>query len=127
WVAGSDIDWRKYYEKMRAFERKPKTVSLPTYPFARDHYWIDITAGRQGAVTGRPSSDVATCVIHPLLHSNTSDLSQQSYSAIFTGEEFFLSDHQVRADGRTVQKVLPAVAYLEMARAAIDHALPARP
>ena len=68
----------------------------------------------------------ATAVLHPLLHSNTSDLSEQRYSSTFTGDEFFLTDHQVRTDGHAGQKVLPGVAYLEMARAAIEHALPAR-
>ncbi|HEV3038147.1 MAG TPA: SDR family NAD(P)-dependent oxidoreductase, partial [Candidatus Angelobacter sp.] len=64
----------------------------------------------------------STSAIHPLLHSNTSDLSEQRYSSTFTGEEFFLIDHQVVANGREGQKVLPGVAFLEMARAAIQQA-----
>src|SRR5262245_15478704 len=75
----------------------------------------------------RPSDSAATSVIHPLLHRNTSDLSEQRYSSTFTGEEFFLADHQVEVDDQARQKVLPGVAYLEMARAAIEHASPARP
>src|SRR6266545_3328709 len=75
----------------------------------------------------RRSSISAAAVIHPLLHRNTSDLSEQRYSSTFTGEEFFLADHQARVDGRADQKVLPGVAYLEMARAAIERALPSRP
>ena len=42
----------------------------------------------------------AASAIHPLLHSNTSDLSEQRYSSTFTGEEFFLADHQVGVNGR---------------------------
>ncbi|HKO55117.1 MAG TPA: SDR family NAD(P)-dependent oxidoreductase, partial [Thermoanaerobaculia bacterium] len=110
WTAGTEIDWRKYYESPR------QPASVPTYPFAKDRHWIEAAA-----------RVVPTAVMHPLLHVNTSDLRQQSYSATFTGEEFFLADHQVRADGRSVQKVLPAVAYLEMTRAAIERALPAWP
>src|SRR5215813_4403597 len=75
----------------------------------------------------RRSSVLAAAVIHPLLHRNTSDLIQQRYSSTFTGKEFFLADHQARVDGRADQKVLPGVAYLEMARAAIERALPSRP
>ena len=52
--------------------------------------------------------------IHPLLQQNTSDLTEQRYSSTFTGGEFFLADHVVRG-----QRVLPGVAYLEMARAAV--------
>src|SRR5262245_41027415 len=75
----------------------------------------------------RRSSVSAAAVIHPLLHRNTSDLSEQRYSSTFTGEEFFLADHRAPVDGRAGQKVLPGVAYLEMARAAVERAVPARP
>jgi acyl transferase domain-containing protein len=46
----------------------------------------------------------------------------KNYSSTFTGEELFLKDHQVKG-----QKILPAVAYLEMARAAVENAVPAKP
>ncbi len=106
WAKGLDLDWSKVYGVS-----KPRRISLPTYPFAKERYWIEVAAG-EGA---------ASAVLHPLLHSNTSDLSEQRYRSTFTGDEFFLADHQVKA-----RKVLPAVAYLEMARAAIEEALPAR-
>src|SRR5215510_1922041 len=77
--------------------------------------------------SGRCSSSIAGSVLHPLLHCNTSDLSEQRYSSTFTGEEFFLVNHQVQAQGHAGQKVLPGTVYLEMARAAIEQALPERP
>ncbi|HEX8616168.1 MAG TPA: SDR family NAD(P)-dependent oxidoreductase, partial [Thermoanaerobaculia bacterium] len=122
WVKGLELDWSRLHESA-----SPRRVSLPTYPFAQERYWIDTAAPTHHATTHNATLSSAAAVLHPLLHNNTSDLGQQSYSATFTGDEFFLTDHQVRADGRTVQKVLPGVAYLEMARAAIEHALPARP
>ena len=64
-------------------------------------------------------------MLHPLLHRNTSDLRQQRYNSIFTGDEFFLRDHQVAIDDQGVKKVLPAAATLEMARAAVEQAWPA--
>ncbi|MBO0798886.1 MAG: polyketide synthase dehydratase domain-containing protein, partial [Blastocatellia bacterium] len=63
-------------------------------------------------------------MLHPLLHSNTSDLTEQRFSSTFSGEEFFLTDHRVRMSDGVVQKLLPGAACLEMARAAIEHALP---
>jgi len=119
WTMGIEVDWRKCLEPGGWEEREPQIVDVPTYPFAKERYWIDAAA--------RSKAAAATRVLHPLLHTNSSDLSQQSYSTTFSGEEFFLSDHQVRVDGPTAQKVLPAVAYLEMARAAIEHALPGPP
>nr|QEO74213.1 methyltransferase [uncultured bacterium] len=47
--------------------------------------------------------------LHPLLHTNTSTLGQQSYRTTFTGTEPFLEE-----------QVLPQGACLEMARAAIE-------
>ena len=108
WVRGVEVDWTRLYTD------RPRRVSLPAYPFARERYWIDVTAGLSVPVVGAAAS-----VLHPLLHRNTSDLTEQRYSSTFSGGEFFLADHQVAS-----HKVLPGVAYLEMARAAIAQALP---
>ncbi|HET8773435.1 MAG TPA: SDR family NAD(P)-dependent oxidoreductase, partial [Thermoanaerobaculia bacterium] len=103
WVQGVEIDWRRLYG-----EDTPRRVSLPAYPFARERYWIEIQA----------PSPVGT-VLHPLLHRNVSDLSEQRYSSTFTGSEPFLVE-------RAGRKALAAAAYLEMARAAVEQALPER-
>uniref|UniRef100_UPI000553D869 polyketide synthase dehydratase domain-containing protein n=1 Tax=Aquimarina macrocephali TaxID=666563 RepID=UPI000553D869 len=89
-------------------------INLPLYPFVKERYWIDGLEEKNIHANG-----TTTSVLHPLLHLNTSDFSKQSYSTTFSGEEFFLKDHQVFN-----QKVLPGVAYLEMARAAIEKSMP---
>ncbi|MCP5006300.1 MAG: SDR family NAD(P)-dependent oxidoreductase, partial [Planctomycetes bacterium] len=108
WVKGLVLDWNKLYGEI-----KPKRISLPTYPFARERYWIAEVQGK-GIIS---NAGAAVSVIHPLLHENTSDLSEQRFTSTFTGKEFFLSDHQVNGE-----KVLPGVCYLEMARAAVEKA-----
>jgi acyl transferase domain-containing protein/enoyl-CoA hydratase/carnithine racemase/acyl carrier protein/SAM-dependent methyltransferase/ribosomal protein S18 acetylase RimI-like enzyme len=127
WVSGIEIDWNKSYECARSGENRPQRVSLPTYPFAKERFWIDMAASEQGAARGVSHAGPTTTIIHSLLHSNTSDLSEQRFTSTFTGEEFFLTDHRVRMDGADAQKVLPGVTYLEMARVAIEEALPAPP
>ncbi|MCP4287947.1 MAG: SDR family NAD(P)-dependent oxidoreductase, partial [Gammaproteobacteria bacterium] len=87
--------------------------SLPTYPFARECYWIPEISDQLSVI-----SNQGVGVLHPLLHQNTSDLSEQRFSSTFTGQEFFLADHVVQG-----QRVLPGVACLEMARAAVDRAV----
>ena len=116
WVNGLDVEWSRFYGEVR-----PQRISLPTYPFARERYWIDVAAA---PFVG---ADAPAAVLHPLVHSNTSNLAVQRYRSVFTGHEFFLADHQIGADGDPRRKLLPAVAYLEMARAAIEQALPAWP
>jgi acyl transferase domain-containing protein len=117
WIKGLELDWNKLYGQV-----KPRRIRVPLYPFAKERYWIDSPAIVPVSVKGTSAE-----ALHPLLHTNTSDFGQQSYGSTFSGAEFFLSDHRVRLDGRGVQKVLPGVAYLEMARAAIEHASPIRP
>ncbi|WFE15879.1 type I polyketide synthase [Bacillus atrophaeus] len=36
WVKGLNIDWNMLYQ-----DDKPQRISLPSYPFARDRYWIE--------------------------------------------------------------------------------------
>ena len=87
-------------------------ISLPTYPFDRERYWIP---DKEVKVTG-PSADlIKTSYIHPLLHLNTSDFTEQRYSSTFTGKEIFFSDNS--ESGR---KVIPPVFNLEMSRAAVE-------
>jgi len=109
WVKGLSFDWNMLYSGV-----KPRRISLPAYPFARESYWMEETKGGHKAFSMASSINNAA-FIHPLLQQNTSDLSEQRYSTIFTGSEFFLADHVIKG-----QHVLPGVAYLEMARAAVE-------
>ena len=116
WVRGLELDWNTLYEAVT-----PQRISLPAYPFAKERYWIEAEESRH---RDRRESLAGSPARHPLLHSDTSDPSQQRYSTTLTGDELFLRDHRVRTNGRVGQRVLPGVAYLEMARAAIEHASP---
>ncbi len=106
WVLGLEIDWKLFYDR----EEKPHRISLPTYPFARERYWVpDIKRNV------RESEDLGIGVIHPLLHKNISDLSEQQSSSTFTGEDFFLRDdieeeiiaaHTANPDSVMIESVL---------------------
>ncbi|HXH40758.1 MAG TPA: SDR family NAD(P)-dependent oxidoreductase [Thermoanaerobaculia bacterium] len=126
WVAGAKIDWRLLHTA-----DAPRRISAPTYPFAKERHWIPDTAGPitaesrdfNGSRETTPMWNRASVAqLHPLLHTNTSTLSQQSYRATLTGAEPFLRDHQLATNGHILQKVLPGAAYLEMARAALEAA-----
>lgn len=118
WAKGMEVEWEKLYG-----EDKPKRMSLPVYPFAREQYWHEVN--RRGAE--EPSEmrgGEGAGALHPMLHRNMSDFNEQRYSTNLNGEEFFLRDHRARVDGASMQKIMPGVAYLEMVRAAIEEALP---
>ncbi|MDT3429208.1 acyl transferase domain-containing protein, partial [Paenibacillus forsythiae] len=105
WVKGMEMDWSALYENLQ-----PRIIGLPTYPFAGERYWLP-EQERKTSVT--PMADVN--FLHPLVHLNTSNLSELRFSTTFTGDEFYLVDHQVKGE-----RVLPGVAYLEMARMAAE-------
>ena len=109
WTKGLAFDWDRLYG-----DEKPRRIGLPAYPFARDRYWVPEL---EGELSRTPSLEQRQ-LLHPLLHVNTSDLSEQRFSSVFTGSEPFLSDHVVSG-----VPILPGVAHLEMAREALCRAL----
>lgn len=51
WLSGVEIDWKGYYEgEVR------RRVSLPTYPFERQKYWLDRQGGENEKKNGRSST-----------------------------------------------------------------------
>lgn len=106
WVRGLSFDWNKLYGN-----RKPHRISIPTYPFAKKRYWVENLI-KLPEESNKSASMGGT---HQLLQENISDLYEQRFKSIFTGDEFFLKDHIING-----VKVLPGVAYLEMAYAAIN-------
>ena len=103
WTKGVEIKWQLLYSSTSSLQR----VSLPTYPFAKEKYWVQTsnTDVKQGSISK----------LHPLLHANESDFEAQKFTTTFTGTEYFLEDHFVQNE-----KVIAGVAYLEMAREAVE-------
>ncbi|TMC14725.1 MAG: type I polyketide synthase, partial [Chloroflexi bacterium] len=100
WVKGLAIDWKLLYTVETGAEPHtistvpllPRRISLPTYPFARQRYWLPTTI-LSSTASPRPSSFVP---LHPLVQRNTSTLWEQRFSSVFHGDEFFLADHIIR-------------------------------
>jgi len=98
WVAGKDVNWQDLYEGVR-----PRRIPLPVYPFMGPALWM---VSQDDPASSMPS-------LHPLLSANRSTLDTVAFVTHFTSENTVLAHHVV-GDIR----ILPAVAYLEMARAA---------
>lgn len=107
WVTGINVDWNLLYVK------KPRRISLPVYPFAKEVCWV-----RRLDDKCEEEGNVQTKVIHPLLHSNTSNIYELRYSTDYDGNENVLNDHVING-----QKILPGVTYLEMVHAAVKSAM----
>jgi len=108
WVKGLAVDWTRLYSANSRLRR----ISLPTYPFAKERYWMEVGHKAPGI---RPTG---VSQLHPLLHQNDSNAFESKFGSTFTGEEFFFNDHQIND-----LKLLPGVGHLEMARAAVARTL----
>lgn len=105
WVAGQDIDWQAAYTLPY-----PRKISLPTYPFARDRYWVEDEVAAAVAARGVPVAPSArTAALHPLVQHNISRIGAQRFSSRFDGSEFFFDEHRINGE-----KLLPAAASIEM-------------
>ena len=99
WVNGINVDWNLLYGS-----NKPHKISAPVYPFAKESYWLtSAIASKKGSKS----------YIHPLVHENVSNVFEQRYTSTFDGSEYFFDQHRVKSE-----KILPAVAYIEMIREA---------
>ena len=126
YLKGFDPDWDKPW-----FGSNGQRIGLPTYPFTNESHWLPELSAIPGDgyvknilrpvvnATNEPTANSIPGVnshgpLHALLGENISDFRGLKFSTRFTGEEFFLKDHVIKG-----RRVLPAVAYLEMVRAAI--------
>lgn len=112
-AAIADLHLQGYTLELEGLFRagRSRRVPLPSYPFARESYWV---AGETPLAERQPPP--APQRLHPMLHRNGAGRDGTGYVSTLSGNEPFLADHQVNGN-----RVLPAVAYLEMARAAVVH------
>jgi polyketide synthase PksN len=119
-LLSNDTSQETYYEKLEVLAElylkdylpdweKPwlgsegRRIGMPTYPFAKQAFWV-------------PEQEVAIpSVVNPLLGNQQVGTNGPVFTTTLTGQEFYLRDHIVNN-----KRVLPAVAYLEMVRAAVQ-------
>jgi acyl transferase domain-containing protein len=98
WVGGRELNWGALYPG-----RKPRPMSLPPYPFARERYWISDSVFRE-ELLGQEGQ------LHPLISYNSSTLREVSFISTLSNAAFYAKDHKVNEE-----MVLPGAAFLEMA------------
>jgi len=106
YTEGVNCNWHDLLTRADA-----RSISLPNYPFENERHWIS----PQGNDTHKMAED-ASDNSFSFVDSNVSTLEAQCYQKTFTGNEFYLKDHVVN-----LRKMLPGVAYLEMARSSGNH------
>ena len=106
WVKGLDVDWRKLYAS-----ETPRRINLPTYPFAKERYWMRPATGNEAKHSVHH--------IHPLLQTNTSDFALQKYTTLFTTE-----DRRYLKEGSQGDIVISWPFLVEMICVAVNRSIP---
>ncbi len=102
WVGGVNVDWASLMEDSGA-----RRVSLPTYPFQRERYWLERGSSEDPAALGLMSGE------HPLLGAGVELADEQGL--LFTGR-LSLATHPWLADHSVMGVVLlPGTAFLDLA------------
>jgi amino acid adenylation domain-containing protein len=105
WVSGALLDWAVLYDS------RPSRVRLPAYPFEKRRCWIPAAAG--DVASGRRAPAVSSKKIGFELVVQKREAEEACFGIMLTGGERFLKDHVIGG-----VCLLPAAAYLELARAA---------
>lgn len=99
WLNGNPGDWE-------SFGHNARILDLPTYPFAKQCYWIPMV------------EETSYHFRNQILDDNISTFTKQVYCKRFTKQNFYLADHVVNGIC-----TLPGVFYLQMAQEAVRQSL----
>ncbi len=144
WAEGGEIDWARLSPGVR-----PRRIHLPAYPFARERHWVGargrtrpvspispveplLAALREGRLDGRQLAEIAAALQaaqgqpprraglswSPGALVTAGEGPGHHFRTVLSGDEFFLADHVIQG-----RRLLPAVVYLEMARAAAERSV----
>jgi|GEM_PF-5308821 acyl transferase domain-containing protein/NADP-dependent 3-hydroxy acid dehydrogenase YdfG/acyl carrier protein len=92
--------------KIEYIINKGMTISLPTYPFARDRYWV----------SGVENRDVKTVQgLHSLIDANISTFDGLRYRKKWTKDDSVIRDHVI-----SDKNILPGAVCVEMVAAAME-------
>ncbi|MCW5583945.1 MAG: polyketide synthase dehydratase domain-containing protein, partial [Gammaproteobacteria bacterium] len=108
WTKGFNVGWEMLYKDLSQ-EQKPRRISAPTYPFAKERYWVETAVSDRGLWVESGKAQV----LHAMIDSNESTFSEQLFKKTLSSDEFYLRDHLVNG-----HMWFPGTGYLEMARAA---------
>ncbi|MFH0348560.1 SDR family NAD(P)-dependent oxidoreductase [Bacillus vallismortis] len=103
WLSGLEIDWNLFPTK-----NNRRRIPLPTYPFARERYWIP------SPVLSKKKKN--NTFLHPLL--DKIDMKQSLGNGIVLRKHFNRLDQIVQEHKVNNKPTLPGVGYLEMVYAA---------
>ncbi|HKX29264.1 MAG TPA: SDR family NAD(P)-dependent oxidoreductase, partial [Blastocatellia bacterium] len=123
WVKGLRVDWRLPVDVENPMMRRPRRISLPAYPFDQRRCWAPLpkhsTAMANGAIADNAAIGGMIKRIVPA--ASLDGKSVVVFETQLAPQDRVLDHHRVEA-----QRILPGIAYLEMAIEAAKYTFPDR-
>ena len=109
WVRGFGVDWKRFEPEGR------HVVAMPTYPWQRKRYWLDITNHSQTTAPRQPNRQAG----HPLLGTSFTTSVGESRTMRIWQSRWSLANLPYLTDHRIGEQIfVPGSAYVEAALAA---------
>ncbi len=118
YVDGAEVNWVAVHGEAATLRRR---TDLPTYPFARQRYWLEPDPAAYPVPHPEPANGRAAATSHPLLGRRlVSPLREAQFEIELNAEsEPFLRDHWVYGS-----RPVPMAAFVEMVRAGLTEVSP---
>ncbi|MCW8998166.1 MAG: SDR family NAD(P)-dependent oxidoreductase, partial [Kangiellaceae bacterium] len=102
WLQGAEVTWEQLYKGSL-----PSRISAPSYPFARDRYWLSDSTT---PLTRSNTSEERESKLHPLLSFNSSTLREVNFTSVLSRNAFYATDHRINN-----QAIFPGSCFIEIA------------
>ncbi|GGX26828.1 beta-ketoacyl synthase N-terminal-like domain-containing protein [Aquimarina muelleri] len=79
WISGLTIDWKVVWKN-----KKTRPVSLPTYPFAKEKYWIDIDSVEKPIIKTKQSA----------VNIKKETITKEAYQPVMKAKWFFFTSNK---------------------------------
>ncbi len=101
WVKGLSFDWIKLYDgSLNYLPIKPRRISLPTYPFARERYWMETSIDTQELLVD-DEIEVSVVIDSQLSQGKEDEVSESSHIDEENERMLFAEEWQLSASGNS--------------------------
>ncbi|MCW5584011.1 MAG: amino acid adenylation domain-containing protein [Gammaproteobacteria bacterium] len=83
WAKGYNVDWQMLYKDLTP-EQKPRKTSAPTYPFAREQYWVETV-----------SSSKVTSVANKIKSNDVREVRHEAWEFTLSNDPVESSHHDI--------------------------------